>query len=78
MYKHEQTTDKKLKRIPVLVSSFEALPAVSKAGVFGLLHRQLAGCCGPGSGTGLNPATTGSAPPPSETRPTAGPFGPGL
>lgn len=54
------------------------VPAVSIAGVFGLLCRQLAGRCGPGPESCPNPATSDSARPPSETQPTAGPFGPGL
>lgn len=54
------------------------VPAVSIVRVFGLLCRQLAGHCGPGSEICLSPVMSGSAPPPSETQPTAGPSGPGL
>lgn len=54
------------------------VPAVSKAGVFALQCRQLEGRCVPGPGICLNPAKSGSAHPPSETLPTAGPFDPGL
>lgn len=60
------------------MSSLVVVPAVSIAGVFALLCRQLAGHCGPGSETCPNPATSDSAHPPSEKQPTAGPFGRGL
>lgn len=65
-----------MKRFAIFSSM--VVPAVSIAGVFGLPCRQLAGRCGPGSETCPDPVTSGSAPPPSETQPTAGPFGCGL